>query len=439
MGKFRGSLPYLGLVVGAYMIGLGNIWKFPALLYKYGLGGLIVYLVFVAFMVTLITIALESTKHTRRDLIEYFTEEYRKPALGILFGVFAIIVLSYYPTVAGWTITQFIIPDPYSSIVGSILALTITLGLALFVLIRGREHALDVMVGSVGLFFLAILISIGVLHGKMDATATQNFHHALSQMFGWKGISMATIRDMAQQSAYSLSLGMGFYLILGAFLPRQFKSIHIVTIGAILDTTASLLSSILIAEVLAFNPNVPIAGTKLVFGAMPEVLKGLGLNWLLVVLEFAVFLAGFSSIIPLGEVIIRLFETVFGMDREKSAIYGTAISFALGVFIIVGMITFGWNTIDWFDGAFSTFVLFGGIISAWAIIERKPYIPDTLANIGYIGAFIVFILGLYSLSSLLVNKMVISFLILIAVILTAIAYNTELLKKLGKPVEESPA
>jgi NSS family neurotransmitter:Na+ symporter len=439
MGKFRGSLAYLGLVVGAYMVGLGNIWKFPALLYQHGLGGLIVYLVFVAFMVTLIAIALESTQHTRRDLIGYFTEEYRKPALGILFGVFAIIVLGYYPTVAGWTITQFVVPEPYSSILGSVLAMTITLGLALFVLLRGREHALDVMVASVGLFFLAILVSIGVLYGKMDATVSQNFHHALSQMFGWKGISMATIRDMAQQSAYSLSLGMGFYLILGAFLPRNYKPLHIVTLGATLDTTASLLSSILIAQVLAFNPDVPIAGTSLVFGALPQVLKALGLGWLLYILEFAVFLAGFSSIIPLGEVIIRFFETVFGMDREKSAIYGVVTSYALGLFIIVGMIAFGWDTIDWFDGAFSTFVLFGGIISAWAIIERRPYIPNTLANIGYVGVFIIFVLGLYSLSSLLVNKMVISFLILVAVVLTAIAYNTELLKKLGKPVEEPTA
>jgi NSS family neurotransmitter:Na+ symporter len=58
----RLSFTYLSLTVAAFMVGLGNIWKFPSMVIEYGLGGLVVYIASVVVLIGMLAAALETTK-----------------------------------------------------------------------------------------------------------------------------------------------------------------------------------------------------------------------------------------------------------------------------------------------------------------------------------------------------------------------------------------
>ncbi len=417
----RLSLGYLSLVVAAFMIGLGNIWKFPALIIQYGLGALLVYLLFVAMIIPLIAVALESTKHRRYELLEYYFKEYGRPAFALLFLLFNMLLISYYSIVGGWTVTSLFIKNVTASLVGNMLGLLLVFIVLILVLIRGKEKTLDVMVVSVGLFFLALIISgIGIYAHLPNKSAVGGI---LSGIFTWKGLSLRMIRDMAIQAAYSLSLGMGFYLVLGEFLPDTMSGVKLATLGAVLDTVASLLSTLGIAMILAVDPTIPVQGTALLFRGLPSVMLNiLHLPILLYLLSFAVFLAAISSMIPIGETMVRIYINLTNISREKTvpAILGAGL--ILGIVNIFGM-NLGIDTITILDGAVSTFVLFGGIIAAWAVIEHRDYIPESLRNASYPGIIIVGILGIYSLYQMFVGRQYVSFLLLVGIIAMVLAVN----------------
>lgn len=429
----RLSLGYLSLIVAAYMIGLSNLWKFPALLLKYGLGGLLFYIAVVIAMIPLIAVAMESTKHKRRELLEYYNEEYGRPGLGLMFFVFDVVLLSYYALVGGWPLTALAFKDVTSSFSGNILTLLIVFVILLLVLMHGKERTFDIMVISVALAFVSFLTAIFMLYVKIGQYNTGSlFLTWLREAFAWKGISASMIKDMSQQAAYSLSLGMGFYLVLGEFLPEKISSLKLASVGALLDTTASILGTVLIAMVLAFSPDVPIQGTALVFKGLPEVLKTVNASPVLYTLYFTLFLIALSSMIPLGETIIRVFEELSRRPRGTAAPLILASTLILGMASVAVMIYGGIDTIGIFDGAVTTFVLFGGIIAALAVIMGKEYIPAPLHKTSYLGVLIVGALGVYALIQLILSRnfaSLVLLLVLIGVALGANGYLKELLEE----------
>ena len=216
---------------------------------------------------------------------------------------------------------------------------------------------------------------------------------------------------------------MGFYLVLGEFLPDTMSGVKLATFGAVLDTVASLLSTLGIAMILAVDPTIPVQGTALLFRGLPSVMLNiLHLPILLYLLSFAVFLAAISSMIPIGETMVRIYINLTNISREKTvpAILGAGL--ILGIVNIFGM-NLGIDTITILDGAVSTFVLFGGIIAAWAVIEHRDYIPESLRNASYPGIIIVGILGIYSLYQMFVGRQYVSFLLLVGIIAIVLAVN----------------
>jgi len=434
----RFSLGYLTLVVAAFMIGLGNIWKFPALLLRYGLGGLIVYLVAVALIVPLIGVALESTKHKRYEVAEYYLKEYGKPAFALMFMVFNTLLLSYYSIVGGWTLSSGFVKGAQSGVSlaslirthtgATIATLVFVFVLLLAILIRGKEKTLDVMAASVVLFFVALILGIvGIFLNVPDRGVALS---AFKDAFTWKGISLNMLRDMTMQAAYSLSLGMGFYLILGEFLPEKVSGTKIAAAGAVLDTVAALLGTALLSMVVSIDPTIPREGSSMYFNGLPHVLLDvLNMPSLLYLLSAAVFLAALSSMIPIGEPIVRIYAEFTRQPRTGAVVQGLGMAFVLGLINVLG-VKLGVDTIGIMDGALTTFVLFGGIFAAWAVVEVRDYIPEGLRNVAYLGIALVGSLGVYSLFTMLRSGKYASALLLMTVIGLSLLLNDVLKKRL---------
>ncbi|ASJ01770.1 hypothetical protein A3L09_00080 [Thermococcus profundus] len=419
----RLGFPYLTLVVAAFMVGLGNVWKFPAMVIKYGLGGLAVYLASVVVLTGILAVAVETTKRKRYELVEYFDREYGKPSFALLFLIFDVLLLGYYSIVGGWTLSSIIlggIPRGMLWNMGMGLAFLIFL---LLILVGGTRWIADFMVASFVLFFVAMSAVVwGMYHNVGQAALADT----LSGILVWKGVTLRMALEMASQAAYSLGVGMGFYLVLGAILPRNVSGTRIVAAGAFLDTLMALGGLVLVVAMITIEPSSTTSGSVLLFEDLPLAIReNLGPS-MLYAFNFSLFLAAMTSMVPIGEVTGRIIGELMRLPRG----YGVFVSLSLAasISIIVSLLSWlGLNPVGLLDGAVSAFILFGGIIEAYAAVKMKDYIPGWLKAWAWMGIPLAGILGLYALVSWCSPG---SQVILAVTVLVALGLNEKLKKRL---------
>jgi NSS family neurotransmitter:Na+ symporter len=148
------NFTYLVLVVAAYMVGLGNLWKFPDLILRYGLGGFVVYLLSVIVIVGMIGAALETTKKKGYDILEYFAKEYGKPAFALLFLLSDLLLIGYYSIVGGWTLSSMLLKGVPEGITWNMSMGRAFIAILLLILLTGKRRTTDFMVVSFVIFLI---------------------------------------------------------------------------------------------------------------------------------------------------------------------------------------------------------------------------------------------------------------------------------------------
>lgn len=419
----RLSFIYLSLTVAAFMVGLGNIWKFPSLVIEYGLGGLTAYIASVAVLVGILSAALETTKKKGYEVMEYFSREYKKPAFALLFLVFDVLLIGYYSIVGGWTISSMILARVPNSMVWNTGMAFLFIFVLLAILLTGKDRTTDFMVGSFVLFTIITFILIWYL---AQSVGTNAISETARDILTWKGLNLKIALKMASQAAYSLGVGMGFYLLLGSVLPRERSGTKIVAAGAILDTLMALAGLTLIATLITAVPSTEINSTSLLFESLPLLIKErLGLP-ALYVFNVSLLLAAMSSMVPIGEVTGRITAELLGLHRDEGLIVSLTVAASVAGVVSI-LIWLGFDPVGILDGAVSTFILFGGIIEAYAAARGKEYIPGWLKAWAWIGMITVTVLGLYSFLSW---TSPISPIIIVVVALSALALNSRLERRL---------
>jgi NSS family neurotransmitter:Na+ symporter len=427
----RLSYVYLTLVVAAFMVGLGNIWKFPSMIIEYGVGGLIVYLASVVVLTGMLAAALETTKKKGYEVMEYFSREYGKPAFALLFLVFDTFLIGYYSIVGGWTLTSIISPGVPHNVVWNIGMAFLFIFILLIILIAGKEKTTDFMVASFVLFTIVTFALIWYLRQSVGCAALSE---TMRNILTWRGLDLKVALDMASQAAYSLGVGMGFYLLIGVIFPHKRSGTNVVVGGAVLDTLLALAGLVLIATLITAEPSTKINSTTLLFEDLPSLIRERLGPSALYVFNVSLFLAAITSMLPIGEVIGRITAELLGTHRGYGIMVSLTIAAAIG--IIVSTLTWlGFDPIGILDGAVSTFILFGGIIEAYAAARGKEYIPGWLRAWAWIGIITVTVLGLYSFLSW---SSPISPVLLVVVALSALALNGRLEKALERRRKRFP-
>jgi NSS family neurotransmitter:Na+ symporter len=141
----------------------------------------------------------------------------------------------------------------------------------------------------------------------------------------------------------------------------------------------------------------------------------------------SLFLAAMTSMLPIGEVTGRITAEVLDIHREDGLIISLTMAAAIGMMVSL-LMWLGFDPVGILDGTVSTFILFGGIIEAYAAAKGKEYIPKWLRAWAWIGIITTTILGLYAFVSW---TSPISPILLIAVALSALALNGRLERRLS--------
>ena len=256
---------------------------------------------------------------------------------GVLVLLAATMILSFYGTVAGWTLEYVFksftfsfhantnvnlnsmfsdfITNPYKPVFWQIVFMALTGFIVLAGVKKGIERYTKLMMP---LLFVLIVI-LGIRACTLDEA-----------MEGIKFLFLPKFSELTSQGV--LSIGMGVLLTYASYIKKDenLTSISLQVICA--DTLIAVLAGIAIfPAVFAFNI-APDSGPGLVFLTLPQVFQSMAFGQLWAILFFLLLtMAALTSSISLLEVIVAFFVEEKHISRRKATVISTVIVTIFGI------------------------------------------------------------------------------------------------------------
>lgn len=368
------------LAAGATTIGLGSVWRMPYLIGEYGGGAfLVAYVLALAVVVLPLLVAeLMIGRFARRDLVgtmRFLAFEggvHRSwTAVGRLALLGAVLVLSYYSVIAGWsmgylmrasggvfsaatpeTMTQVLrelVGDPERSLAWHtvfMVAVTISVSHGLR---RGLEPVVRYLLPG-ALLSLLVVFFAGLALGDPAAAYLHLFTFDFGRL-GWRGLIEAL-----HQAFFSLSLGVGVMSAFGVFLPNRTWLIS-AGVGVIsIDLFFSLLAGMGVFAFIFAAGMQPASGVRLVFESLPLALGPTQFgDSLLAAFYLALVALTMIAAVGLTEPVVQWLMERFRISRVFAATSAGLLIWFLGLgtvlsFSSAGDVTlFGRNYFEWLD------------------------------------------------------------------------------------------
>ena len=348
--SFSGKLGFVLAAAGS-AVGLGNIWRFPYLVAKYGGGTfLFIYLILaVTFGFTLMTAEIAIGRKTGVSAIGAFTAlDKRFKFLGILASAVPIIIFPYYSVIGGWVVKYFFVfvtgsghaaaGDSYfTDFIGGtfepigwfFLFIAVTAVIVGFGVEQGIEKVSKFMMPILVLLTLFVALYGLTIDGAMDGLSYYLKPHMAD-------VSAKTILAAMGQLFYSMSLAMGIMITYGSYMKKENHLESSVRQIEIFDTGVAFLAGLMIIPaVFAFSGgdrSALQAGPGLMFITLPKVFGNMKFgNVVGTVFFLLVFFAALTSAISLMETIVSILRDKLGWTRKGTCVFVTILALAMGV------------------------------------------------------------------------------------------------------------
>jgi neurotransmitter:Na+ symporter, NSS family len=374
--SFTTGLGVIAATLGS-AVGLGNIWKFPALT---GLNGgaafIIVYLLSTLMAGLPVMIAeLLLGRRSKSDALTTFRVLYPKRESWALIGaagvLSAFLILAFYTEVAGWVVAyvfkaasgavlssdpkvtsaafEKLITDPMQSILWQLVVLVYVGGIIVLGVSKGIESTTKKLMP---LLFL-ILVLIGVRSLTLPgAAAGLNFlfHPDFSKV---TGTVVLTAMGLA---FFKLSVGMGTMITYGSYF-RDDQNIPMTALRVMLaDLTVSILAGIAIFPAVFTYGFKPEAGPSLLFITIPAVFSQMPFGNVFVVAFFVLgAIAATGAMLSIMEVPVAYLHQRFGVSRIKATVLTVVLlaligsTAALSNSLMANFKLFGMTMFDFYD------------------------------------------------------------------------------------------
>lgn len=414
-------------------IGLGNMWKFPYVTGLYGGAAFFVIFIICLLIVGLPVLLAElSVGRSGRggvttSLIRLSGKKFWG-GLGFITIIGALLVLSFYTVVAGWTIHYAILSfsgelyhtADFSGLFNSYIGgwpqvfwqFVVTLLTALIIsrgVSAGIERLNNILIPGLVILLLVLAFRVLTLEGAGEGVA-----FFLKPDFS--KITAESALVALGHAFFSLSLGMGSMITYGAYVDkRQSLGTATFAIGVGNLIYAFLAGIIIFPATFVFGLEAS-QGPGLVFVALPAAFSAMtggiifgGLFFLL--LAFAAL----TSMVALLEVPVVFVKEKFGWSRGRSVAIVTAVCFLLGlpsalsVGGLVDWLSFGGRSFfDWTDYIATNFILpLGGLVVTifvgyvWKDVAKETglsagWFRVWIFMIRYVAPILVLIVFLYS-------------------------------------------
>ncbi|WP_101759813.1 sodium-dependent transporter [Oceanicoccus sp. KOV_DT_Chl] len=355
---WRRSWSFVAATIGA-TLGLGNLWKFSYLAGENGGAAFVLAYLVCTLLVAMPIMVAEVVLGSRGRANTVTAMESLSLEAGVSRGwqiigwlgpIAALLVLSYYAVIAGWSFAyvgklvtgEFIAGsaqlagDSFNQLLASPLVLmqwqSLYLILLLFIAIAGVRKGL----GGVARFLVPLLFIL-LIALVIYSYQVGDFYAAVDFLFA-TDFSVMTAQLWLKalgHAFFTLTIGVGAMMTYGAYVPDKRSITRMVGIAVTVDVLVSLLAGLAIFP-LVFSLNMaPAMGPGLMFVAMPygfgNMLYGNyfgGLFFLMVSLTAIV-----SGVALLEPAIVWLSER-FGWWRPAAAVVVTLLVWSLGLVTI---------------------------------------------------------------------------------------------------------
>lgn len=359
-------------------IGIGNIARLPYLAGEYG--GVIFLAAYVAALVLVCWPLLMAEwmlgRWTREDLISGLgrltgaAQVHRAWVLiGTLSLVSAVLILSYYSVIAGWSMAYAIraaggalsglnadsvqsvfftlAQDPERSLAWHTIFMVIACIVVASGVRDGIERAAAYLVPAALLLVLALFI-----HAYTAGHGQAAIEHMLApswSRFGWRGALEAL-----HQAFFTMALGLGAMYAYGSYLPASAPLARLAVTVIALDTVFSLIAGCALYALIFAAGLDPAPGLTLLFQVFPLALSpGAGGNAVATLVYLVLFFTTLIAAVALMEPAVRYSVERLRVTRVSAAMSTAILIWFLGIGTLLsfnvwqGAEIFGRNFFDW--------------------------------------------------------------------------------------------
>ena len=372
--SFTGKLGFILAAAGS-AVGLGNIWRFPYLVAKYG-GGifLLTYIILaLTFGFSLMIGEIALGRKTGLSAISAFKKINKKFAfIGVLVSLVPMIILPYYSVIGGWVTKYFVAfisgggtsaaQDGYfgefiSKTGEPILWFAVFIGITALVVMLGVEKGIE-RVSKIMMPVLVVLSVFIAVFVMFTDGAWEGVLYYITPDFS--KFSIMTVVAAMGQLFYSMSLAMGIMITYGSYMKKDVsleKSVHSIEI---FDSSVAFLAGLMIIPaVFAFSGGDESAlgkGPGLMFVTLPKVFASMRFGGFVGTLFFLlVFFAALTSSVSLMETVISIIQDKVKIGRKKLCLLALLGCIVLGLPSTLGygvwdsVRIFGFQLLDFFD------------------------------------------------------------------------------------------
>ncbi|MDT0345283.1 sodium-dependent transporter [Streptomyces litchfieldiae] len=336
-------------------IGLGNIWRFPAVTYENGGGAFMVPYLLALLTAGIPLLILEYTLGRKyRSSPPGATRLLARPAEAIGWWQVAIcfVIATYYAAILAWAVRyvgfsfdQSWGDDPEGFLFGEFLKVSddpgsistfvpgvawplIAVWVAVLVILvlgvrRGIERANTIFIPLLVAFFLVLVVRALTLDGAelgLDALFAPD----------WGALDNGSVWVAAYgQIFFSLSVGFGIMITYASYLHRKSDLTGSALVAGFANSSFEVLAGIAVFATLGFMAQdagvgvdeVTSSGVGLAFVAFPQIISQMPMGALFGVLFFSsLVIAGLTSLISIVQVIVAAVEDRTGMRRVPAVL-----------------------------------------------------------------------------------------------------------------------
>jgi NSS family neurotransmitter:Na+ symporter len=336
---FASRLGTLATMIGV-AVGLGNVWRFPYMVGRYGGAAFVILYVGIAVLVGIPALMAEWSlgRHTRKGTLGAF-HAVGLPggrAVGWLLGGIVLAAVAYYNNAIGWVVyhaaaqalaplgspldaSRILPPESGFDVTSFLLQVGFTvlvLGFQAMVILRGLregiERASRILVPVLFVTLLVLIVRSLTLPG-----AGEGVRWFLA--FEPGNVNAAVTMAALGQVVFSLALGGTFMVTYGSYLGSEANIRTDAALTVAGDTLAGLLAGLALFPAVFALGLEPGSGPGLLFATVPEVFARLPSGWLFGTLFFT-SLAGAALLsgIAAYEVLVVGLSDSLGWSRPRA-------------------------------------------------------------------------------------------------------------------------
>lgn len=351
--RFGTILTMIGVAVG-----LGNVWRFPYLVGKFGGAAFVMFYVLVAVVVGVPALVAEFTlgRHTRRGTLGAF-ERGGLPGGRLVGGfLFCVVVAAtaYYTNVVGWVLyfalatalsaagvdihAAAILPPESGYSATSLLLQIVCTGIVILTCVvvlerglrKGIENASKIIMPSLFVILLVLIVRSVTLPG-----AAAGLHWYIGK-FAWRDLTPTVMVAAMGQAIFSLSLGGTFMVTYGSYMDDREPLLSSAVWTVFGDTAAGLMAGFVIFPAVFAFGLAPGSGPGLLFDTIPRVFAQMPGGPLFGTLFFlGLFGAAYLSDVAAFEVLVAGLVDNVGMARKRAV---RLMAVIVGVVALVPML-----------------------------------------------------------------------------------------------------